>query len=485
MKKQVFNDMIFASKQKNYQGILAYMNINTNCNDNQQNTIQLQINNSNLNTFSRLLGTTELCPIVNEFESNQRNRLYPSSVTLSMFVTQVLSADGSCQNIVNGAAIDRINTHPSVSSTATGGYCRARQRLPLHMISGLVHKTSQLTDNLLPKRWRWRGKRVHLIDGTTLSMPDTEANQSVYPQQSGQKEGLGFPICRVVGIICLSSGSVSNAAIGQYKGKRGSEQALLRQLLPTFEAGDVVVGDALYGSYFLLSELMRLNIDMVFEQLGARKSTIDFKKGKRLVINDHLIQLNKPKKKPEWMSEEDYKEHPDSLQIREVKVSGKVLITNQYSCEEVPKTELKKLYKKRWNIEMDLRNMKTTMGMGILSCKTPLMAEKELWVYFLAYNLIRLLMVKAALLSGSLPRQLSFKHCLQLCVTYVHKKFHDNLKANTCLLIYIGQRTVGNRSGRVEPRAIKRRPKPYPLLMKIRATAQKEIRENGHQKKLK
>lgn len=478
--------MIFASKQNNYQGRLAYMNINTNCNENQQNTIQLQITHSNLNTFSRLLGTTELCFIINESESKQRNRLYPSSVTLSMFVTQALSTDGSCQNIVNSTAIDRINTHPSLSSsTATGGYCRARQRLPLELISRLVHKTNQLTDNVIPRQWRWRGKRVHLIDGTTLSMPDTAANQSVYPQQSGQKAGLGFPICRVVGAICLSSGSLSNVAIGPYKGKGGSEQALLRQLVPTFDAGDVIVGDALYGSYFLLSELMRLNIDMVFEQLGGRKSTIDFKKGKRLGVNDHLIQLNKPSKKPEWMSEEDYNKHPDSLQIREVKVSGKVLITNQHSREEVPKTELKKLYKKRWNIEMDLRNIKTTMGMGILSCKTPLMIEKEIWIYFLAYNLVRLLMVNAALLSGSLPRQLSFKHCLQLCTAYVHKEFHNHLKAKACLLIYIGQRTVGSRPGRVEPRAIKRRPKPYPLLMNIRASAQKEIRENGHIKKLK
>lgn len=162
-----------------------------------------------------------------------------------------------------------------------------------------------------------------------------------------------------------------------------------------------------------------------------------------------------------------------------------MLITNQYCHKEVPKAELKALYKKRWNIEMDLKNIKSTLGMEILTCKTPAMVEKEIWVYFLAYNLIRLLLVKAALLSGALPRNLSFKHCLQLYDAYIHTQFHHDLRASTDLLILIGQRTVGNRPGRIEPRAVKRRPKPYPLLMQRRTSAHKNIRENANQKMLK
>jgi len=462
------------------------MTINNKFTRVEQHHIRNHIRNSDLNTFFNLLNTPDLSLMLGESLPKHRKRLYPPLATLSMFLTQTLNPDSSCQNIVNIAAIDRTGAGLPPGSILTGGYCRARQRLPIKMVSSLVYKTGQLTDTMVPKQWRWHGKRVHLVDGTTLTMPDTKENQAVYPQQSGQKTGLGFPICRVVGVICLSSGTILNAAIGPYKGKGGSEHALLRQLLATFNEGDLVLGDALYGSYFLLCALLRLGVDMVFEQLGARKSTIDFKKGERLGTNDHLIQLIKPKRQPEWMTKEEYEQYPDSLCIREVKVAGKVLITNQIFPECVSKADLKELYKQRWNIEVDLRNIKNTMGMGVLRCKTPAMNEKEIWIYFLAYNLIRLLMVQAALYTQLLPRQLSFKHSMQLWLAFSNQRHSsDPATIKTNLLALIAQRKIGNRPGRAEPRAVKRRPKPFPLLMQIRAAAQKEIRENGHPKKLK
>lgn len=462
------------------------MSINNKFTRIQQQNIQNHVKNSDLKTFFNVLNTPDLSSILEEAQPHHRKRIYTPITTLSMYLTQTLQADSSCQNIVNVAAVNRMNVGLSVGSTFTGGYCRARQRLPINMVSSLVHKVGQLTESLIPKKWRWHGKRVHLIDGTTLTMPDTKENQETYPQQSGQKQGLGFPICRVVGVICLSSGTILNAAIGHYKGKGGSEQALLRQLLTTFERGDLVVGDALYGSYFLLSALFHLGIDVVFEQLGARKSTIDFNQGERLGVNDHLITLTKPKKKPEWMTVEEYEAQPNSLLIREAKVSGKILITNLISPKDMPKADLKALYKKRWNIELDLRNIKNTLGMGVLRCKTPEMNKKEIWIYFLAYNLIRLLMVQAALHTHQLPRQLSFKHTLQLWIAFSNQNDSTISEAKKIgLSVLISQRKIGNRPGRVEPRAVKRRAKPYPLLMKIRPLAQKEIRQNGHPKKLK
>jgi len=449
----------------------------------QQQNIRNHVKKSDLNTFFSLLDTPDLLLPFDDFQPNQRNRLYPTSVTLSMYLMQTLSADCSCQNIVNIAAINRMNAGLPSGSILTGGYCRARHRLPIKIVSSLVHKTAHLTENLIPKRWRWQGKRVHLIDGTTLTMPDTKENQAIYPQQAAQKPGLGFPVCRVVGVICLASGTILNAAIGAYKGKGASEQALLRQLLATFNAGDLVVGDAMYGSYFLLCALLDKGVDMVFEQMGGRKNSVDFNKGESLGINDHLISFTKPKDRPHWMTEAEYKKQPDSLLIREVAVDGKILITNKLSPIDTPKAALKALYKKRWNIEVDLRNIKSTLGMAILRCKTPAMNQKEIWVYFLAYNLIRLLMVQAALHIDLLPRQLSFKHSLQLGLAFVNH-YEPNQNKIT-LLDLIGQRIVGNRPGRIEPRAIKRRPKSYPLLMKARPLAQQEVRQNGHPKKLK
>lgn len=327
---------------------------------------------------------------------------------------------------------------------------------------------------------------MRLVDGTTVSLQDTVANQSAYPQPSSQKPGLGFPLCRLVGIVCLSCGALLDAATAAHKGKGGDEQALLRSMLDTLERGDVLLGDAYYATYFLLCALQQNGIDGVFEQQGARRRCTDFRRGCRLGQRDHVIELDKPKVKPDWMSQMDYDQAPASLSVRECAVDGKVLVTTLLDTKQTPKNELKKLYRQRWNIEVDLRNIKTTLGMEVLSCKTPEMVVKEIWAYLLAYNLIRLLMAQAAHLADLLPRQLSFKHTLQLWIIWGQTQLgYDVDEKLDKLFVLIAQQQVGQRRGRIEPRAVKRRPKPYPLLTKTRQTAQEEIRKHGHPKKLK
>lgn len=402
-----------------------------------------------------------------------------------MFLAQSLNQDSSCQKAVNDIAVKRVLGGLTPNSTATGGYCRARSRLPLSMVSTLTRCTGQLIHNEVPDQWHWLGRPVRLIDGTSVSMPDTQANQAKYPQQSPQAPGLGYPICRIVGVVCLSSGAILDAAIGRFSGKGGSEHSLLRTLLDTFEPGDIVLGDAYYGSYYLLASLLEKNVDVVFEQMGQRKRTTDFRKGQHLGPKDHLIEIPKPPRAPQWMSQKDFALLPDSLYLRELKVNGKILITTLLSPKQTPKQALKELYKKRWQVELDFRNIKTTLGMETFSCKTPEMNEKEMWVYFLAYNLIRLLMAQAALLADLQPRQLSFKHTLQLWIAWSTQTFAGTGTGNEDqLFILIAQRIVGNRSGRVEPRAVKRRPKPFPLLVKPREQARVAVRKNGHPKKI-
>jgi hypothetical protein len=185
------------------------------------------------------------------------------------------------------------------------------------------------------------------------------------------------------------------------------------------------------------------------------------------------------------MSEEDYALAPSDIQVRELKVGGKVLITTMLCANDVDKIELKSLYKKRWHVELDFRDIKTTMGMETLSCKTPEMIEKELWIYLLAYNLIRLLMSQSALLNNILPRQLSFKHTLQLWLSWRQCGVRSCEENIVKLSTLIAQKKVANRPGRIEPRAVKRRPKPMPLLTKKREEARAEITKNGHPAKLK
>lgn len=413
-----------------------------------------------------------------------RERLFPPTETLSMFLAQALSIDGSCQQAVDDAMVKRLVGGMTPGSTDTGAYCKARARLPLSMVSTLARKTGGIVAEAAAPWWHWRGRRVRLVDGATVTLADTEANQAAYPQPSSQKPGLGFPICRLVALMCLGSGALLDAAMGPCVGKGSDEQSLLRELLDNLQEDDILLGDAFYATYFLLWELIRGGVDGVFEQHGSRKRSTDFSQGEKLGARDHLIVLRKPKKRPDWMSPYEYDQVPETLTVREFQVGGKILVTTFVCPTEAPKSVLKALFRQRWNVELDLRNIKTTLGMEHLRCKSPEMALKELWVYLLAYNLIRLLMAQAALLADQIPRQLSFKHTVQIWTAWQQRggATEDAVSINA-LLVLIAEPRVGLRPGRIEPRALKRRMKPFPLLNKPRRVAREDVRKNGHPKK--
>ena len=448
----------------------------------QQTKIKNHAKNITVIDFLELLSNDELRSIVEDNIPKYREQIYTPTQTLSMFLAQALNDDRSCNKAVNDLIIQQqLQENRRPISPNTGAYCLARQKLPLPLLTQLTVKIGEIISRKTPTQWQWFGRSVRLVDGTTVSMPDTVKLQEVYPQPKSQKEGLGFPLCRLLAVSCLHTGVILNASMGPCKGKGSDEKSLLRDVLDTFKTGDVVVGDAFFGSYFLLVEMMSRGVDVLFEQLGSRKSTTDFGKGVTLGKKDHLVDLNKPKKKPAWMSQKAYDEAPEKITIRELQVGQKILITTMLLAKEYPKKALKALYKQRWHVEVDFRNLKTTLGLVVLSCKTPEMCQKEMWVYFLANNLIRLLMAQAAVDHNLLPRQLSFKHTVQIWNTYslLKKALDDPMFA------LIAKRIVGNRPGRMEPRAVKRRPKPYKLLMIPRAEAKQEIMIHGHPKKMK
>ena len=452
----------------------------------QQHRVQRYAASSDAVDFFTHLTSPELLDTLKSTLPVHRERLFPPIETLSLFLAQAMKPDRSCQSIVNDAAVKRMIYSLPKCSTKTGGYCKARKKLPQKMVSDMVRHTGRLIAKKVADKWLWHDRRVKLVDGTTVTLPDTPANQARYPQQSGQKPGLGFPICRIVGVTCLFSGAVLNAAMGDFKGKGSGEQALLRTLLDSFESDDLMLGDAFYATYFLLAELQARKVDGLFEQHGARRRSTDFRRGKKLDSRDHLITLEKPKIRPQWMTAEQYQAAPETLIVRELEVGGRVLVTTLICPNITPKNALKELYKRRWQVELDIRNLKTTLGMTTLSCKTPEMGEKEMWVYLLAYNLIRLIMAQSALLSDVLPRTLSFKHTLQLWLAWDgNPELADDLDNTHKLLALVAEQSIGNRPGRIEPRAVKRRPKPYPLLTKTRTLAREQVRKYGHPKKLK
>lgn len=276
-----------------------------------------------------------------------------------------------------------------------------------------------------------------------------------------------------------------NAAVGRFSGKGGDEQTLLRSIEGSLDSGDILLGDAFFPTYSFIARMQAQGVDILMEQHGGRKRVTDFRRGKRLGSRDHLIQLDKPKLKPGWISAEAWQAAPEHLTVREFKAGGKIMVTTLMCAKTFTRSELKMLYKQRWNVELDLRDIKETMGMNVVSCRTPEMVIKEIWVYLLAYNLVRFLMMQAATIADILPRAISFKHSLQLWLIWSRQT--DTCDDEMLGMLYgmMAQQRVGNRPGRIEPRAIKRRPKPYPLLVFPREQAKENVKKYGHPKKLK
>jgi hypothetical protein len=398
-----------------------------------------------------------------------RERIYGPLATLVLFIEQVLGVDHSCQDAVARGLSARVALGQSPCSLNTGPYCKARTRLSLSLLSRLARETGHRLCAAQPAAWRWRGREVKLIDGATVSMPDTGANQARFPQSRGQKPGLGFPLARLVAVVSLSTGAVLEWATEACQGKKTGETALLWRLMPQLKRGDVVIADGYYCGYFMIAGLIALGADLVMPQHHLRIT--DFRRGKQLGVRDHVVTWVRPQR-PTWMEEATYATMPETLTMREVRAGGKTLITTLTDVRVIPKPALAELYAMRWHVELDLRAIKTVMQMDCLRCKTPAMVEKEIAVHLLAYNLVRAVMAQAADMNHLLPRQLSFKAALQLLNAFEMTLRHGSPQrlAVRCaqLLMGLGRRRLPHRPHRVEPRAVKRRPTQHGLLTKPR-----------------
>lgn len=369
---------------------------------------KINLFNSTENLFQALPKALDLEAMIEAHLPAYRERYFTPMKTFYLFLHQMLSSDKSCQQtVLQHRLIESAQGKAKVGSSNTSAYCQARQRLPFALINETCKKLGQWLQESSPSSWRWCNRTVKLVDGTTVSMPDTPENQKHYPQQAGQKPGLGFPIARLLTLICLDSGAILSQAIGDY---RTSEHALFRTMLEDLSEHDVVVGDRYFGTYFLIAALKSKKIDGVFKMSAMRH--YDFRKGKQLESKDHLVVWKKPPK-PQWLDKTVYDNVPDELMVREVKQGTTVLVTTLHHHKEYPKEKLMELYRLRWQIELDFRAIKSVMNMDILRSKSPEMVEKEIAMHLLAYNLIRLLMMQSAALCNKAVRQLSFKVALQ------------------------------------------------------------------------
>jgi len=390
----------------------------------------------------------------------------------------VLSNDHGCRDAVSRIIAHRATQGITTCSPNAASYCNARIRLPTDVLRTLTRRTAQELQTGVPDEWKWHGRSVFIVDGSHVSMPDTAKNQTTYPQTRTPKPGVGFPLARITVSLSLATGACHDLAIAPYAGKGTGETTLMRKMFDSYRSGDVVLADCLFDNYYLICELQRLGIDIVTRVKYKRSNSEMIESGP----NGDILAWKRPQM-ARGMTTERYRTYPESLTIRRVHVDARDR-NNRAEQFDVITTildtaitgeQIGNLYERRWCGEVDLRSIKSTMQMDILRGKTPTMVEKEIWTHLLAYNLLRSVMALAAHEHDLEPRHVSFKAAKQAVTAFAPKleaaPARKRVALLEVLLTTVAYHRVGNRPGRWEPRARKRRPDRGDRLMQPRAVA--------------
>lgn len=428
--------------------------------------------------FERFLPADEVRQVCQQFGHRFRDRIYPPVITLWMFLGQTLSSDHSCRDAVHRLNAWRVSRQKKKADSNTTAYCEARQRLPEKVVKELAKRSGKTCQQHAAGRWHWKGRNIKVVDGFTLTMPDTLENQKEYPQQRGQKKGCGFPIVRCVMLFCLSTGAALDIAMGPFRGKQTGENSLLQTINNLLFPGDILLADRHYANYGNIYQAIIGCYDVVMRSHHRRK--IDFRRGVKQGPCDQIVEYLKPDHRPIGMSKGDYQKCPKSIAVRHVRYAVKrkgfrvrriILATTLLDAKIYGVKDLAELYCRRWQVKLDIRSLKTHMQMGHLRCKSPSMVRREIYAHMIAYNLIRDLIVHVSVAYETSPKELSHKGTVQAL-----NAFSDRLQINSdCLdaleaALYesIAEHPIGDRTPRVHPREIKRRRKNYKLMQKPR-----------------
>lgn len=418
--------------------------------------------------------------LLTRHSATKRSRHYPDHLMFWAFFGQVVSDDSSCAAAVANvqAWSEQQNLPPPSGNTAA--YCKARANLPIKLLHEVNKSLLGQLNAHLPQQARWRGLRPMAEDGTSAQMPDTEANREVYPYPHGQKEGCGFPMVRLGGLIDLSHGGLCGfASCSMESSERHNHEQLEDQLLE----GDVFIADRLYSSYELIEKMKSNGVHFIGRAHQSRK--IDFRRGKKIGPEQRLVTWSKPRQMPKKsrLRKEQWESIPSELTVRLIRCKGpdregkqktRYLVTTLLDPTLWPAVEVASLYFHRWEIEVRFRDIKTTLGMEILRTQSPAMIEKELLMHQIVYNLIRLVMLKASTQQNVNHRRISFRGTQQVILAFtknfrnmaIRPVLRQRKRANMWKRIV--ERIVIERPGRNEPRRVKRRPKCTRWLQKPR-----------------
>jgi hypothetical protein len=400
------------------------------------------------------------------------NGFFPPGNTFWLFLAQILSTHGSCRETLRQAQAWFYAVKHRLISASTSAYCQARQRLPLSWLTILArHLGQKLEQEARPGGWY--GRTVKIVDGSSVSMPDTPENQRAFPQPAGQKPGCGFPMARLVAIFSLATGAMVEMI---WDSLHSHELHLFHRLWTCLQPQDVVLADRGFCSYAEFWFLRQRAVDCVMRNHQRRRAGLSLVR--RLGRGDRLIHWVKTATCPAWLDKVQWRAIPATMLVREIHFEVAVpgfrsqvftVVTTLLDPHAFPRSSFVDLYRQRWLAELFLRDVKCALKMNPLRCLSPEMVQKELRLYQIAYNLIRALMLKAAV-RYRVPRfRLSFTGTIstirqwapRLACLPGRKKQRAMLDA---LLHYLAHDLVPDRPNRVEPRLVKRRPKGYSLL---------------------
>jgi hypothetical protein len=409
--------------------------------------------------------------------AGSRDRVFSLRLTFECFLWQMLKPNTSCREVVRQVqALWRLAGRTPIDE-GDSAYVQARQRLPRQRLEKALRATAQSADQRADSGGTLAGRPVRVVDGSTTQLPDTAKNQKRYPQPCSQKPGCGFPVLRFVALMSLCSGAVVRVAMDSL---RSHDLRLFRRLWEFLQSGDIVLGDRAFGEYTTLAQLPLRGVDVVARLHHQRK--VDFRKAQRLGKSDGAFVWPKGCLQSHILTPKEWARMPAQITVRILRFTAAIrgfrhrrvtLVTTLLDPKTYPAEQLIALYARRWRLELCLRDLKTTMGMERLRCQSPAMVEKELLAYLLAHNLVRALMAEAAARHEAQLERMSFKGALDALRQYsaaLGQAPNRTLRRQLWedLLLNLARDLVPWRPGRQEPRAVKRRPKPFPLLNRPR-----------------
>ncbi len=436
------------------------------------------------NEFARFLPRELLAP--EPLGVGSRKRIYTRKLTFWCFIWQVLQPNTACRAVVRKVQAEHETRRRKIDESSSG-YCQARARIPLTLFQTGVEQSAQCADRMALYRVPGWHRPVKVIDATSFRTPDTPSNRKQYHYPTGQKRGCGFPVMRALAIFSLASGAISHIVTAAcYAG----EMTMLKPLWHTLLPGDIALGDRMYGCFAFLAAMPLQDVDVVARLSQGRH--LDLRHAQKLGPNDWRTSLPKPLQPAACMTSAEWQALPDTIPVRIIRSHFQIkgfrtretwIVTSLLDAQLYPAAAICDLYMQRWLMELSFRDLKTTMGMECLRCRTPDMIEKELRVFLIAYNCVRALMAEAAIMHA-LPRQrISFKGAVDSLRSFTPVMLRTPSKRSRArfhirLLDILAADTLPVRPGRSEPRAVKMRPKHYPLLTKPRRVF-KALPHNG------